>query len=89
MSDQTTAQKPKRGRPRGTTDRPPVVTMTPSRCGKCGSTNRGPYFGRTEQAVKTVHDGVAYTHVVRRRVRCADCGQVRLERTPENRPQYD
>ena len=87
MSEQTAEPKAKRGRPRGKPDPPPVLTMTPSRCPKCGSAERGPYFGRTEQATKGVHEGVAYTHIVRRRVRCAACDQIRIERTPEHRPQ--
>ena len=87
-SETQTTTKPRRGRPPGQTmaPAPAVVTVPTSRCPKCDSTERTPYFGCTEQE----HDGVdekgrPFTHIVRRRTRCLNCGQARIDRSHENR----
>ena len=75
------------GRPKGSTNADAdVITVEPSRCKRCGSTRRGDYYGKTEQAFQGVQDGLPFTHIVRRRTKCLDCGQVRIDRAYENRP---
>ena len=64
-----------------------VITVEPSRCKRCGSTRRGDYYGKTEQAFRGEHNGQPFTHIVRRRTKCLDCGQVRIDRAYENRPE--
>jgi len=75
------------GRPKGskggTID---TITVEPSRCRRCGSTRRGDYYGKTEQAFRGKHNGQPFTHIVRRRTKCLDCGQTRIDRAYENRP---
>ena len=76
------------GRPKGSTNTDAdVVHVEPSRCRRCGSTRRGDYYGKTEQAFCGKHNGQPFTHIVRRRTKCLDCGQVRIDRAYENRPQ--
>jgi len=76
-----------KGRPKGPSEKPPVNTVEPSRCPKCGSTERENYFGRTVQEHAGLDpDGNPYTLIVRRRTRCARCGQVRIDRTFVNDP---
>jgi hypothetical protein len=62
-----------------------VVTVEASRCRKCGSTERTGYGHTREHAYAGLYDGKPYTHVVWRRTSCAKCGQVRDDRTLENR----
>lgn len=57
-----------------------------SRCKKCDSTDREKYFGTPlEYPIGGVHDGLPYTHVVRKRTKCANCGQQRMDAFYENR----
>ena len=80
--------KRKGGRPKGSKNRlAPVVAAPASECPApgCGSTERGPYLDRTEQAYDGLIDGKPYTHIVRRRCRCLACGQLRIDRTYERR----
>lgn len=66
---------------------PPVVDAKATACPTCGSTRRERYFHTVERAIAGVdRDGKPYTHVVWRRTRCTDCGQVRVDRSYENRP---
>ncbi len=78
------------GRPKGATNTPTdVVPVVKSRCAKCDSTNRGEYWGRTvQQFAGTAPDGKPYTHIVRRKCKCLTegCGQIRIDKTYENRP---
>ena len=72
------------GRPRGKNERPPINTVEPSRC-RCGSTERGPYFGKVVQEVKGIDaSGKPYDRIVRRRTHCTNCGQARIDRTFES-----
>ena len=74
------------GRPKGSGHPPAdVITVDPSRCRRCGSTRRSDYYGKTEQAFRGEHNGQPFTHIVRRRTRCLDCGQLRVDRAYENR----
>jgi len=76
------------GRPKGSTNADAdVITVEPSRCRRCGSTRRSDYYGKTEQAFRGEHNGQPFTHIVRRRTKCLDCGQLRVDRAYENRPQ--
>jgi NAD-dependent SIR2 family protein deacetylase len=59
--------------------------LEPSRCAKCGSTERGPYTKRTEFPRAETPDGRPCTHVVIRWTHCAACGQHRIDRCFENR----
>ncbi len=72
------------GRPKGKNDKPAVQTVEPSRCPSCNSTERGHYFGRTVQEHKGIDDGKPYDRIVRRRTKCAQCGQIRIDRTYES-----
>lgn len=78
----------KSGRPRAPKNRSkePVTTVL-SRCRRCGSTEREPYHGTREVKVAGVdpHSGKPYTHVVWRRTRCKHCGQMRMDRSLEQR----
>jgi len=63
-----------------------VQTVATSRCPSCGSTQRGPYYGTTVNAVPGLDSsGNAYTHVVRRRTKCKNCGARRIDRTFDQR----
>ena len=85
MAEQT---KPKRrGRPTGSANVATVVTVQASRCPNCQSTRRAEYGGRQVQEFAGVlSDGTPYTHIVRRRTRCLDCDQHRIDKTFENHP---
>ena len=83
-------RRPRRrpGRPKGSTNANPDVNIVePSRCRRCGSTRRGDYYGKTEQAFRGEHNGQPFTHIVPRRTKYLDCGQLRVDRTYENRPE--
>lgn len=82
-----TMAKKAAGRPAGSqTTKPPVATVPTSRCVKCDSTERERYFRTEEKEIAGVDpEGNAYTHVVWRWTRCSECGQVRVDRTYENR----
>ncbi|KKL70280.1 hypothetical protein LCGC14_2106490 [marine sediment metagenome] len=54
---------------------------------RCGSTRRSDYYGKIEQASRGRHDGQPFTHIARRRTKCLDCGQLRVDRSYENRPE--
>jgi len=78
------------GRPKGSGQSPPdFVNVEPSRCKRCGSTRRSDYYGKTEQAHRGEYNGRPYTHIVRRRTKCVDCGQLRIDRFYENRSDRD
>jgi len=79
--------KQKPGRPAGTSSEmsPPVADVHPrSRCPKCGSDRRSQYWSKMVQEVAgTLADGRSYARIVRRRCRCLDCRQVRIDREYE------
>ena len=77
-----------KGRPAGSPNKnAPEVTVKQSACPKCGSTKRAPYHNRHEQPFASIDgDGQPYTHIVRQRTHCLDCGQCRVDRTLEYRP---
>lgn len=88
MATATTANPPaKPGRPKDAKTQPREQSVAaPSRCKKCGSTERSKYIGRpniTEYA--GTRNGEPYTHVVRRRTKCSACGQSRFDISHENR----
>lgn len=73
----------KKGRPQGAKNRPLAEAEGQlTRCPKCGSTNREPYFSRvvTDHAGLDPATGLPYTAVVHRRTACSDCGQHRVDR---------
>jgi len=58
-----------------------VVVVQRSHCPKCGSSRRSEYWGRMVQKCAGLRpDGTPYTAIVRRRCRCLDCGQVRIDK---------
>lgn len=65
--------------------------LAPSRCPKCGSTDRGPYTRRREYAASRNPAGHPCTHVVLRWTQCANpnCKQHRVDRAFENRVAAD
>lgn len=69
------------GRPKGSqTAKRETSVCRPSRCRKCGSTNRTPYVGSPRvQQYAGVYDGQPYQRIVRRRTSCQDCGQARCD----------
>lgn len=84
VADKPNAEKP-RGRPAGSPNVTEVVTVAPSRCRKCLSTERTAYVNPLEREIAGVHDGQPYTHIIWRSTKCARCGQGRKDRTFENR----
>lgn len=85
MSMQSKAKQT--GRPRGavTADRD-LVNVPPSRCQRCGCTERSPYHDvRRIEGNGTAPDGQPYTAVILRPTKCLnpDCGQHRNDRTWE------
>ena len=54
----------------------------PSRCRKCRSTQRTAFFGkpiiRVFDFIQLRPDGTTFTRLVKRRTKCADCGQFRF-----------
>ena len=63
---------------------PQVDVQAPTQCPKCGGARRAPYWGRQEQKYGgTTSEGRVYRRIVRRRTRCLDCGQVRIDRNYE------
>ncbi len=76
-----------RGRPPGSPNRnPETVDAERTRCPKCQSTDRQPYYRTTIAAYHgTDPAGQPCTHIVRRWTACAACGQHRIDRTYEFR----
>jgi hypothetical protein len=64
---------------------PPIADVQPSsRCPKCGSEGRTQYWSKIVQtSAGILPDGRPYGRIVRRRCRCLDCGQVRIDRQYE------
>lgn len=63
-----------------------IVKVETSRCTVCGSTEREPYFGVVEtEYMGVTPEGDHYTHIVRRRTRCRNCLQCRVDCSFENR----
>ena len=70
--------KKKAGRPPGVKNgNLPTATIHTSRCPKCDSHAREEYFAVTRRIYGS-------TEVIRRRTRCTNCGQARIDR--EERP---
>ncbi|WP_010586294.1 hypothetical protein [Schlesneria paludicola] len=85
-SSMPTSETKKVGRPEGAPNREYLqADAPPSKCPSCGSTERGPYVDKNEQAIVGEHDGKPYTHVVWRGCRCLKCNQWRRDRSFENR----
>jgi hypothetical protein len=76
------------GRPHGSRpemDPPVVEAQPPSACPSCGGTRRSEYWGKHIQDYAGLRpDGRPYRVIVRRRARCLDCGQVRIDKTYED-----
>ena len=69
------------GRPKGSKNAVDVVVVERSHCPKCGSARRSEYWGRLAQKCPGLRaDGTPYTAIIRRRCRCLDCGQVRIDK---------
>jgi len=77
----TAEPKAKPGRPKGSKNAVDVVVVERSHCPKCGSARRSEYWGRMVQKCPSLRaDGTPYTSIIRRRCRCLDCGQVRIDK---------
>lgn len=88
MSQQTQqTEQAERGRPKGSRNKQHDQTDGElTRCRKCGSTEREPYFWKTVTPHKgLLTSGQPYTHIIRRLTRCLACGQSRIDRHHENR----
>lgn len=73
---------PSQGRPPGAENVKDQTVSKPSRCtaNGCDSTERST-LNTTEQEHSGLDgDGKPYTHIIRRRVQCKACGQVRIDR---------
>lgn len=85
---EATATKAK-GRPPGAKQlKAPETAGELTRCPACGSTNRDPYLTKDVQVYAGIDlvTGKPYTAIVRRRCRCTDCGQHRIDRHLVNEP---
>ena len=73
------------GRPKGSRNNlAATVTVAPSRCPKCNSTERSEDTNKTVQQYQgTAPDGQPFTAIIRRRTQCRECGQWRVDRTFE------
>ena len=69
------------GRPEGSkTQDLPTSEVVKSVCKSCGSTKREKYFGTPiEFDISGERNGRPYNKLIRKRTRCADCGQQRLD----------
>jgi hypothetical protein len=78
--------KPKGGRPKGSkTQQLPIVDVVLSQCSKCQSTERTGYSNvKTRASSGTAPDGHPYNFVSRKRTRCRNCGQRRIDVYYEN-----
>ncbi|MGB3087843.1 MAG: hypothetical protein WBC53_09000 [Phycisphaerae bacterium] len=69
------------GRPKGSKNATDVVVVERSHCPKCGSGRRSEYWGKVVNRYAGLRaDGTPYTAIIRRRCRCLDCGQVRIDK---------
>jgi hypothetical protein len=84
------------GRPKGSKNAVDVVVVERSHCPKCGSSRRSEYWGRMVQRCPGLRtdatlrssdasslrstSGTPYSSIIRRRCRCLDCGQVRIDK---------
>lgn len=71
-----------KGRPQGSPNVKDQTVSKPSRCIRpgCGCTERVVLQTTTQEYAGLDGDGRPYTHIIRRRVRCTACGQVRIDR---------
>lgn len=76
-----------RGRPKGQQNYDAEIARGElTRCPSCGSTDREAYWGKREHQHDGLDDsGRPFTHVCWRKTRCKVCGQIRVDRTLENR----
>jgi len=58
-----------------------VLVVERSGCPKCGSSRRSEHWGRMVQKCSGLRaDGTPYAAIIRRRHRCLDCGQMRIDK---------
>lgn len=76
-------KQPGPGRPAGVKNITATADVAPSRCPKCGSSQRTPYRKSWE---KTFAKGIIPAKLIYRRTRCLDCGQARIDREPVYSP---
>jgi len=82
MNDKT------KGRPKGSPNVSAVVDVQASQCPGCASTRRSEYLDRhVQEYAGTTNAGKKYNRIVRRRTRCLDCGQLRIDRAFEFEPE--
>ena len=63
-----------------------VVDTPPSRCVKCGSTDREPYWNRRVLNIAgSLPSGAKYDRIILRNTVCSNCGQHRVDRSHECR----
>lgn len=75
------------GRPKGSNNVKPVTVAEKSRCPSCGATESSRIGNRQVQVYSGLIDGKPFTHIVRQRVLCDFCPQMRIEKTYENHPE--
>jgi len=69
------------GRPKGSKKAVDVVVVERSHCPKYGSARRSEYWEKMVQRCAGLRaGGTPYTAIIRRRCRCLDCGQVRIDK---------
>lgn len=73
-----TSQGP--GRPKGPAEKIPEVNASLTRCKKCNSTERTPYYGTVTRDLSGIGpDGQPFNRMTWRRTKCASCGQARAD----------
>ena len=69
------------GRPKESKNAEDVVVVERSHCPKCGSSRCSEYWGRMVQKCPGLRaDGTPYAAIIRRRCRCLDCAQTRIDK---------
>ena len=77
---ETTATSQGPGRPKGPAEKIPEVNASLTRCKKCNSTERTPYYGTVTRDLSGIGpDGQPFNRMTWRRTKCASCGQARAD----------
>jgi len=79
-----------KGRPKGSPNVKAIAEAVPSRCAVCNSTEATKLGDRNIQEFEGIDsDGKPFNQIVRQRVQCDSCGQVRIDNSREFVPAGD
>ena len=85
-ANKKTMKTKKAGRPKGAkTKKAKIVDAVPSRCPKCGSTEKEHLNKQELVNAGVTPAGEPFDTIVLRRTRCRSCGQMRMDRSHEFR----